>query len=96
VRATTVGEQVDARLLCLKTLLKSPQSLTYGIGGSQPPFLIGENNYIRCMSAPKKSKKKSAPKKRGKYSDKLAVKGSFMDIIGASVKNANKPKKRTK
>lgn len=27
--------------------------------------------------------------KRGKYDDKLTVKGSFLDIIQASVKNAN-------
>jgi len=36
-------------------------------------------------------------KKRGKYHEKLAVKGSFMDIIAASMKHADKnsgPKKK--
>jgi len=32
---------------------------------------------------------KPTKKKRGKYDDKLAVKGSFFDLIGAAVKNAN-------
>lgn len=50
-------------------------------------------------------KNKAADKKpqtentRGKYNDRLAVKGSFLDIIKASVKNANDKtaeKKKTK
>jgi hypothetical protein len=38
----------------------------------------------------KAAKKKEEPKKRGKYNEKLQVKGSFMDIITASVKHAEK------
>ena len=44
----------------------------------------------------KSSKKKTAAKKppketkRGTYDDKLSVKGSFMDILKASAKHANK------
>lgn len=33
--------------------------------------------------------KKNIKKPRGKYEEKLVVKGSFLDIIQASVKNAN-------
>ncbi|HYG17065.1 MAG TPA: hypothetical protein VEC12_15005 [Bacteroidia bacterium] len=40
-----------------------------------------------------KKKKKPAPKKkRGKYTEKLEVKGSFLDIMKAAVKNADKKK----
>ena len=48
----------------------------------------------------KASKKKAevpTPKKRGKYDDKLAVKGSFLDIINAAVEHREKktaPKKK--
>lgn len=34
-------------------------------------------------------KKPQTENARGKYEEKLAVKGSFLDIIQASVKNAN-------
>ena len=34
-------------------------------------------------------KKPKAETPRGKYEEKLVVKGSFLDIIQASVKNAN-------
>jgi hypothetical protein len=34
-------------------------------------------------------KKPQTENTRGKYNDKLAVKGSFLDIIQASVKDAN-------
>lgn len=34
-------------------------------------------------------KKPKVEKPRGKYEEKLVVKGSFLDIIQASVKNAN-------
>jgi hypothetical protein len=38
----------------------------------------------------KRSDKTPKPdKQRGEYNDKLKVKGSFLDIIQASVKNAN-------
>jgi hypothetical protein len=43
----------------------------------------------------KSTQTKPAPKKRGKYEEKLAVKGSFMDIIGAAVNDANKGKKES-
>jgi hypothetical protein len=33
---------------------------------------------------------KQASKIRGKYDEKLQVKGSFMDLIGASMKHADK------
>ena len=33
--------------------------------------------------------KKEAKKNRGKYDEKLAVKGSFMDIIKSAVKDAD-------
>ena len=45
----------------------------------------------------KASKPKTERKKRGKYDDKIAVKGSFLDIMQASMKNANDksaPKKK--
>ncbi len=35
------------------------------------------------------SKTPKPEKQRGEYNDKLKVKGSFLDIIQASVKNAN-------
>ncbi len=35
-------------------------------------------------------KPKQASKKRGKYDEKLQVTGSFMDLIAASVKHADK------
>lgn len=44
-------------------------------------------------------KKSQTENTRGKYNDRLAVKGSFLDIIKASVKNANDKtaeKKKTK
>ena len=37
----------------------------------------------------KASKPKKETKKRGKYDEKLAVKGSFLDLINASMKHAN-------
>lgn len=41
-----------------------------------------------------KAAKKTVPKKpRGKYNEKLEVKGTFMDIMKAAVKNANAKKK---
>ncbi len=45
-----------------------------------------------------KGDKKSAPKKRGNYEKPLVVKGSFMDIMGAAIKDADKksaPKKKS-
>lgn len=36
-----------------------------------------------------KSEKNTVKKPRGKYEEKLKVKGSFLDIIKASVKDAN-------
>ena len=40
--------------------------------------------------------KKQGNLKRGEYNDKLKVKGSFLDIMKATVKEANeKPKKKT-
>lgn len=45
------------------------------------------------------NKKTEAENPRGKYEEKLVVKGSFLDIIQASVKNANDKtaeKKKTK
>lgn len=43
-------------------------------------------------------KPKQATKKRGKYDEKLQVKGSFMDLIAASMKHADKnsPAKKKK
>jgi hypothetical protein len=42
-------------------------------------------------------KKKAKPKKeRGNYEEKLAVNGSFMDIIKASVKDAKKKSAKKK
>lgn len=35
-----------------------------------------------------KSKKKPVKKGRGEYADKLAVNGSFMDVMKAAVKDA--------
>lgn len=35
------------------------------------------------------SKKPKERKKRGKYDEKLAVKGTFLDIMKAAAKNAN-------
>jgi hypothetical protein len=47
--------------------------------------------------APKKAAKKAAPKKRGKYEEKFKLNGSFSELIGAVMKDANsksaKPKK---
>ncbi len=48
----------------------------------------------------KEKESKAEKKPRGKYDDKLKVKGSFLDIIKASVKDANaktisKNKKKT-
>ena len=43
-----------------------------------------------------KEKKVTEPKKRGKYDDKLAVKGTFMDIMTAAVKHADKNSKAKK
>ncbi len=41
-----------------------------------------------------KSEDKKTPKPRGKYDEKLKVKGSFMDVIKVVVKDAkNKDKK---
>ena len=37
--------------------------------------------------------KPAEPTKRGKYDEKLAVKGSFMDLINASMKHADKVSK---
>ncbi len=39
--------------------------------------------------AVKKKEDKPAPKKRGKYDEKLTVKGSFLDIMKAAVKDAD-------
>ena len=36
-----------------------------------------------------KDKSKAEKKQRGEYNDKLTVKGSFLDIVKASVKDAN-------
>lgn len=36
-----------------------------------------------------KTAKKKDSKKRGKYADKVAVKGTFLDIMKAAAKNAN-------
>lgn len=36
-----------------------------------------------------KAEKKATGKKRGKYDEKLQVKGSFLDIIQASMKHAD-------
>jgi len=44
----------------------------------------------------KAEKKATEKKKRGKYDEKLAVKGTFMDIIGAAVKHADKNSKAKK
>lgn len=44
-----------------------------------------------------KASKPKEPKKRGKYDEKLAVKGTFLDIMKAAAKNANDnsaPKKK--
>jgi hypothetical protein len=37
-----------------------------------------------------KAKKKIKPKRAEKYDDKLAVNGTFLDIMKASAKDANK------
>lgn len=44
------------------------------------------------MAAEKKPKKQIKPKKEraSKYEEKLAITGSFLDVIKASVKNADK------
>ncbi|HXS37027.1 MAG TPA: hypothetical protein VN721_10020 [Flavipsychrobacter sp.] len=36
-----------------------------------------------------KAAKKNTGKKRGKYDEKLAVKGTFLEIMQAATKNAN-------
>ena len=41
-------------------------------------------------------KKVSKPNKRGKYDEKLAVKGTFMDLIQASMKHADNNSKAKK
>lgn len=41
-----------------------------------------------------KAKKKSKPKRAKHYNDKLAVNGSFMDIVKASVKHADANSKK--
>ena len=49
-----------------------------------------------CKMA-KSTNKTTEKKKRGKYDEKLAVKGSFLDIMQASMKHADKnsaPKKK--
>ena len=44
-----------------------------------------------------KAKKKPAKrKKRGKYDEKLAVKGGFIDIMKAAVKNADENSSKKK
>ncbi len=45
----------------------------------------------------KTAKKSTSSKKRGKYDEKLKVNGSFMDIMQAAMKDADKksaPKKK--
>lgn len=44
----------------------------------------------------KTTKKAPATKKRGKYDEKLAVKGSFLEIMQAAVKHADKNSKAKK
>ena len=44
----------------------------------------------------KAPKKAPAAKKRGKYDEKLAVKGTFLDLIQASMKHADKNSKAKK
>lgn len=46
-------------------------------------------NLLTMAKAAKKVEKPTERKKRGKYEEPLKVNGSFMDIIGAAVKNAN-------
>lgn len=41
-----------------------------------------------------KAAKKAAPKKRGSYEKPLETKGSFMDLIGAVVKDAKSKDKK--
>ena len=41
-----------------------------------------------------KATKKAAPKKRGTYEKPLEVKGNFMDLIGAVVKDAKSKDKK--
>ena len=46
--------------------------------------------------AAKKKAETPAPKKRGKYDDKLQVNGSFMDIMHAAMKDADKKSAKKK
>lgn len=41
-----------------------------------------------------KAAKKAAPKKRGNYEQPLKVKGNFMELIGAVVKDAKSKDKK--
>ncbi|HPG07927.1 MAG TPA: hypothetical protein PKY06_13335 [Saprospiraceae bacterium] len=47
------------------------------------------------MEEDKKAPKEESPK-RGKYDEKLKVKGSFLDIVKATVKDANTKKEMDK
>ena len=42
-----------------------------------------------------KSKNKTAPKPRGKYDEKLKVKGNFMEVMKVIIKDADKDKKKS-